>query len=127
MKRNRSPKEQRGGLKLFTRYRNIKPGDHLDSRIERSMNQLADQLTLESVQVTVEKMMTENPPIFVHIDIETPGPDIAVNARDYTSTAAFSKAYRELQKIAERKQNRSENRRQPSTRSSKPPRQRQLL
>ena len=110
-------------LKLLKNYRNIKPTSALDESIEDSIRQLGGIITVESAAVIVEKSMTDYPPVSVRIKIETPGPDIKVEAKDYTGAAAFSKAWRELQKRAEWKKSRAGSRKRRAPRAVKPTQQ----
>ena len=85
-------------MKVITQYRNLKQSPRLDSEIEGMIGELGTLITVESALVTVERTTTEHPPVRVQIFIETPGPDIEVQALDYTPPAALMKVQKALQK-----------------------------
>jgi len=103
MKHSTKQTRQNGEVKVMTHYRNIRPARSLDSLIEETIGELGGKMTVESAEVTVERSMSDHPPVRTSILIVTPGPDIEVEARDYTSAAAYNKAWRALQRRAEAK------------------------
>lgn len=94
-------------MKVMTRYLNLDPGPQLDEVIEQAIRELATRLEVEAAEITVERLRFETPPVRLRILIVTPGPDIEVEARDYTTPAAFIKARRELLRRAGIKRHRT--------------------
>jgi len=96
---NSNKNQQRNNLmNVITQYRNLKQSQRLDSEIEVMIEELEKFITVESAVVTVERTPSEHPPVRVKIFIETPGPDIEVQALDYTPPAALIKVQKALQK-----------------------------
>lgn len=112
--------KHRGQIKVMTHYRSIKPERNLEFVIEETINELGERMTVESAKIIVERSTSDHPPIRANIFIETPGPDIEVEARDYTGAAAYNKAWRVLQKRAETKANHNDSKRQSYQRSARP-------
>jgi hypothetical protein len=94
-------------MKVMTRYRNIDPDQQLDAVIEAAIRELEKRIKVEAAEITVERSRFETPPVRTSILIVTPGPDLQVEARDYTTPAAFIKAHRELLRRAGLKQQRT--------------------
>lgn len=94
-------------MKVITRYRNIDPDQQLDAVIEAAIRELEEFIKVEAAEITVERSRFETPPVRTRILILTPGPDLEVEARDYTTPAAFIKAHRELLRRAGLKQQRA--------------------
>jgi len=94
-------------MKIMTHYRNIDPDQQLDAVIEAAIRELEECIEVEAAEITVERSRFATPPVRTRILIVTPGPDLQVEARDYTTPAAFIRAHRELLRRAGLKQQRA--------------------
>ncbi len=103
-------------MKVMTQYRNIKASQHVDTVIEEIIDALDKSIRVESAEVKVERVGNDHPPVRVSVFVETPGPDIEVQARDYTVPAALLKVRRALQKRVDTRLN------APRARSGRSPR-----
>ncbi len=106
-------------MKVMTRYLNLDPDHKQHGIVEQTIRELATRIPVEAAEITVERLRFETPPVRARFLIVTPGPDIEVEARDYTLPAAFLKARRELLRRAGHKQERSRPDNRPAPRPAR--------
>lgn len=85
-------------MRVLTRYRNVEPARRFETLVEQALAELAASVTIETADVLLERLPGETPPLRVSFRIATPGPDLKAEARDYTTLAAWTKAFRILQR-----------------------------
>lgn len=114
-------------MRVLTRYRNVEPVRRFETLVEQALAELAASVTIETADVLLERLPGETPPVRVSLQIATPGPDLKAEARDYTALAAWTKAFRALQRSVGLKAGRIRARGSQAPRPGRPTRGRAAL
>jgi hypothetical protein len=95
-------------MKLTIQHFGVPSTDALDSQVEERLLALAPRLRIDEAIVTLAHRREYSPPFRARIFIETPGPDLFVEAAGHTVDGTFTQAMTELgRKLATRDRNRT--------------------
>lgn len=80
-------------MKLILRHLHHQPSESLLELIKAELDSLKGSLQIDEARIHLERRLTGTPPFSVSFHLVTPGPDIMVDAADYTLRAALLKAF----------------------------------
>ncbi len=83
-------------MKLILQHANVRVTDHLDSWIEECLRDLLPLIRIEEARIRVEYCRESSPPFRASAHLMIPGPDLRVEATDYTARTAFAKVMAQL-------------------------------
>jgi hypothetical protein len=103
---------------ISIRYRHLSPPASLDEQIENSLLPLGECCRLDAAEVLIEYRSEPSPAYLARVKVAVAGPDLTVEAADYTPENAYRRAVREIDhKLRIRKARRTRqriNRRNPA-------------
>lgn len=91
-------------MNIRLKFRWIEGTQVIRATILQQLKELESSIAAETANILVERQTAESPWVWVWVRLAVPGPDLRVVARDYTFSAAWLKAVKELRrKIKQRK------------------------
>jgi ribosome-associated translation inhibitor RaiA len=87
-------------MKLILQHANVRVTDYLDSWVEECLRSLLPLIRIEEARIRVEYSRESSPPYRAIAHLLVPGPDLRVEASDFTARTAFAKVMAQLKEGA---------------------------
>lgn len=85
-------------MNIRLKFRWMESKDAVRVFILKQLKELESNLSIEIADILIERETVESPWVWVRMRLVIPGPDLIVCARDYTFSAAWLKAAKDLKR-----------------------------